>query len=1181
MRVSEEVFRLFCTRVARAEHPTDTDGREDIPSCEGTSPLRAPTPQMQSLLERRATLVTALDQVFGDAPPDEVTAQSFAHDELSDFMAQLLPFYDDGTLPESTRALERVAQRLLDDSDPTARDTVDALARLSGRVGYRHPRDTLAAARPMLSYPHFDALSQNLLPVLGEDGDAHEPILRLLQAGALELAEPREETSSPDDTTLHVAKELLFRTSPEFAAADEPTAWIVERDLAGNALAADDAGPNLAPPFPAPGRDDDTPRDAEGRALSAPDGAPLYRYRALNDSLLAALMREQKQLVERKDPATPSTVEKAARGVRVLLGPDVPREAEFVDGAGKPRGKYAFSGPNVEQSPLLDLVHAGSVILQYPETERVLRLLLELLTNHESEANAPLYAALAVDARSDLHPEAFLVGVDGEPHGPNEFWDDMLALLIRMLERPGMLKALLDFNATPDAPAYYRILARFMKFKDDVGYNGAPLAPGPDGRYSAADAKTLNSPIVHTFADLVMRDRQGLDVGMNRSIFQRLTSLNQGTYDISTCNKEAATVNIPTGLGFDLTSGPFARCALSRIPNSAVLFARAQLGRAKLVNKDPGTAALGDDLVSQIQADGAQLDGFFVMPEPRSLSRLLYAPPNKFVSNFLEPVPTHHGVLAAAYEPNLMFILEVEHADIRVGGKPMSYLSAATSNLRGYDDHEIFADSPDGEIAPKGYLNLELTSTFHNHYDSRRDTRCPIDDSHPVCRELGLTGTDCAAGCTQSLDPRAPYFSHQTNLVSYEPLVQAAIEDDALFDTLQQQGQVIGQLQVDGRDGNAVLSELFERLLRPDPNLRYRDGRRFAVTSTCVAKQAASLDQPPTCDCPHGSAPSDEDLCRYTNGTLVPRGRVIAGGIPPLYLLLDALNRIDAEMDRPENEERKRAWREARSDLVDQYLTVERSGPAESYRYALANRRARGVTLTLIEWLLQRIEHYRALGGQAQIESWALGLPDRLAKKLAHPLLPPLLDMLDVIWQPEHADAARELARYNAYLLDSANSETFVGLLAAAGDTLELVERDQQLGAVAQFASLALADDAFTAQRVQRDAEPDVEHGMVMRSLRVSEKTANLRRPDAASTPMSRLLANAVLPNEALAGRAPLEIVFDAIADVNRSDPSVATSVQHTPEDVRAVLTQLSSFLSDPDRGLERIYNVIRERKLP
>ena len=67
----------------------------------------------------------------------------------------------------------------------------------------------------------------------------------------------------------------------------------------------------------------------------------------------------------------------------------------------------------------------------------------------------------------------------------------------------------------------------------------------------------------------------------------------------------------------------------------------------------------------------------------------------------------------------------------------------------------------------------ELLSTLHLHWASHRDSTCP---------SKVVAGDE---GCTQSLDPKKPFFSNQTNLVSYEPLLIESLVDEKLGEILQ------------------------------------------------------------------------------------------------------------------------------------------------------------------------------------------------------------------------------------------------------------------------------------------------------------------------------------------------------------------------------------------------------------
>ena len=95
-----------------------------------------------------------------------------------------------------------------------------------------------------------------------------------------------------------------------------------------------------------------------------------------------------------------------------------------------------------------------------------------------------MYAGLRIDAISDEYPDAQIVGVDG-PGTPHEFWDDLISVGTQILERPGQLEAVLDFlHACSAVRGHAELIAKFMKYKDEVSYNGAPATLNGNGEYS-------------------------------------------------------------------------------------------------------------------------------------------------------------------------------------------------------------------------------------------------------------------------------------------------------------------------------------------------------------------------------------------------------------------------------------------------------------------------------------------------------------------------------------------------------------------------------------------------------------------------------------------------------------------------------------------------------------------------
>jgi len=76
---------------------------------------------------------------------------------------------------------------------------------------------------------------------------------------------------------------------------------------------------------------------------------------------------------------------------------------------------------------------------------------------------------------------------------------------------------------------------------------------------------------------------------------------------------------------------------------------------------------------------------------------------------------------------------------------------------------------------------------------------------------------------------------------------------------------------------------------------------------------------------------------------------------------------------------------------------------------------------------------------------------------------------------------------------------------------------------------------------------------------------------------MALALANLVTPMTGTNGQpseTPLEVIVDAIADVNRASPGAGTKL--LPEDYANMANEISEFLLDPQRGLEQFYAIVR-----
>ncbi|MDB4985113.1 MAG: hypothetical protein JWN04_291, partial [Myxococcaceae bacterium] len=1024
--------------------------------------------------------------------------------------------------------------------DSRAAKVIDTISRLSARVGYRPADLTLGSVRPILSYDGLDKLADLLLGVLSDSGSAHEQWLEVLRSGALELADEPVPVQDPATSTLKVALDLLFTSDDTLAGPSGPLP-VLQRDSNGDALTtADAAGVDPLPaPFLIPGRDDmGQARDATTLATTSA-GKPLYAVRDANRTILAAVMRETSKLIDRGGEDR-SGLENIAHGIKPLLGPYGAQTFKIG------QNDVAFQGPNVDQSPLLDFLHSLAVLARYPETEATIDILRQLMISNESEATATVYGGLAINKRADKYPNAKL-------NGPHEFWDDLIDAGNQVLERQGLLEALIRSFTSEETAKLGPLFADWMTYNDTVTYKNAPIVINPPGPYTDAQKADINAaPITQMLMNPV--DRAMPDTGMNRSIWQRTMSLINGLNGVQVCSKKGGKLVVPTRLGIDFVfppaaaagTGGYERCDLIQINDAVEIYTQSLLKRGKAIIKDTLATGLGGlgqaigvvDSVPDIQEEQSQITGFRDTLTPISLARFIFAPPNKFIQDLFDPLQTKDGVAIKDYEPYALFPMEDP-----APSNGATFIAQGIPLVTAFDDHEL--RDPAG-LLPKGYMFGNLLSVVHKHWGSKQNG---------TCGPMVMPGNE---GCVQSADATGKFYSAGTNLVSYEQLLAEAFREEDYLGILHKATVALAALKSpDGtQDGIQVLTAFVTRLLTPDATLKTRDGKTYTKTNLCV--EMTGPDGMPAC----------------TGGV----GRIIQP-LTPLYVVLDALKSFDTTFQQAANKDRLDIWHAGRSKLVDQLLTVTRSGTPDAYSYKLADRNAYAIAVAALPWVTKQIDAHTAA---MDLADWSDKLSGRLGKVLKHPLASAVVDLLDAFW-PE-AEASGEFEKVSATLLDETNQPTqFRGMLVAAADTLTLLQTDQSLSPAIQFAAIGLAPNGFDA--VASSEAPDVEHGALTAGLELSRDVIHQqltdKKDDSQETTIAKLLKNAVISNGS--ARSPLEVLFDATADVNRIMTDVPTEQTLSSDEDRQVLKNVSSFLHDNDdeqRSLERLYHVIQARSL-
>jgi hypothetical protein len=1171
---------MFCMRSVREAYPQDPSGIRFSPACEGDGALPEDVrddpraARLVAFVDRRETTVAALDQVLGHVKV--ANSQTFGEDELQEFTWKLLPFYVndpddpamDKLMPRSTEALARVMNRLSDEQDPDATAVRETITRLSSRLGYRTPERVLAAVRPMLTFDRLDELSASLLAVMAPGSPGHDAFLELLQGTSLELAEPAEPKSPT--STLSLALELLLTPDPLYVEAEKSKLDplpVLKRNDAGDAIAI--GGATDESPFPVVGRADDAERAQTTMLALASANEPAYETFDANQTALASLMRDSLPLVRRGEGKQRSAVEGLLRGLQPLLGPTVTRTETF--GA----KKLTYQGPDVENGPMGNFLWALTSLLKLPETKPMLQLLRQLLEENENGATQLVNLIYNVDEKSDdpLYK--------GQLNGKNELWDDLIQMGQRIVQekpavgnRVSLLRAILDTTMTAEAPPTGIVLGHQMAFKDvprlsspmDVNSKMTTGCPKPDAQ---TPAPAYCIPVERM---------SGGDVGMNRSVFQRMNSVNHVTYTAPNCNKEGATLTVPGLLDAPTTfpnpffglggiigcpassvapppASSYKECALIKQERGAVAFLRGILGTGSIVIRDeevPLCAAVVGKDPSETQEKASGINGFTLNPTSDAIARYIYHPRNKFLTDLFNPFLTSDGVPLSEYEPNGLYGVELIDPAAQINGTAQSFKTVNRPLLGAFDARETF--TPNGD-AVNGYLYAELFDAIHMHYSSPQTELCPAKVQKG--RE----------GCTQSVDPTKKFFAYGTNAVSYEALLSWSMLDQDLFGVLNRSTKAIAAVNVKLDDGSTkkgieVLHDFLAALLVPNPDLAYKDGRTYAKTNLCLGPDPADATK---CACPAGSTPSSDGLWCKTGESYKRRGRIIPGGVPPIYLLLDALSDIDTMWEA--DEERHQAYLDGRGGLVDQLLKVDQAAD-KSTRFK--SRRAYAFTRKALSWLLERMDDHKS-----DLEPWADGLVDRLAVVLAHPVGARAVDVMDKVW--ESKEASDELAALMAHLLDEqANPGLFQDLIVAVADSLTLLDKDPNLTPAIRFVSLGLSEQALDAVNRGGDT-PDVGEGAAYRFLEVTRAIA---QADKLGT-LAKVLANASLPMEGdLSGKSPLEVLIDLVADMNRLDPKQAATVTLSPDDNQRVFEQLNEFMTDSEIGLERLYQVIEHRKL-
>jgi hypothetical protein len=206
-------------------------------------------------------------------------------------------------------------------------------------------------------------------------------------------------------------------------------------------------------------------------------------------------------------------------------------------------------------------------------------------------------------------------------------------------------------------------------------------------------------------------------------------------------------------------------------------------------------------------------------------------------------------------------------------------------------------------------------------------------------------------------------------------------------------------------------------------------------------------------------------------------------------------------------------------------------------------------------------------------------LPRKVADSVGGPSFAATVDLLDAIAGDKPARA--EVQRLAQYLLTSREGSAGDVSLAAAADLLQWLSDDANLvpflRAAAPAFGRAQTSDGKVARRSLADAMIQVLASLMLeaRDPDGAEICARERDPNHA---LVAVLGHLMTPADD-ASAAPFEVLLDVVADVNRAHPEAQGKLDAL--DYASIAFEVKDFAIDPARGLEQVYEVIREATSP
>ena len=967
-------------------------------------------------------------------------------------------------------------------------------------------------------------------------------------------------------------------------------------------------------PFFSPGQQDG-PRDSYGRAQATSGSSSLvYGYVDAYQTALAALARDSEPFFAANGPMTKETAMNALAALPVLAGT---RDAQPTSTKVYPPDPYAIENWKVshtgtppaglgttpvtlnyrafhpETSPIADLVYALGQVAAAPEMDDMLQLAQQLFTGQPGQLASLMGLALEIRKIAANHPEAVLPA--------NEtIWDDLFVQLGPVAHEPGLLEDILRAVADPGTLPMEQVLQTFFGVKDNVSYNPNDLN-GP-----SLDFDTNASP--PNFA--VPVDRTQPDVGANRSEMQKFLSLLHDTNGLAICTKDGAIVHI-TNLNLPVvgnlvsfnypadtsdatapnalstlvcgvfgasppSNGHLNQCDVFGYQNVMSLLLDVLLNKAQLQVNDPCMYKMMTSSLVQSLGDGSLygganlflqnisgVTGFSLQPDLRGFARLLYfetpypglpTDPNALgiVDSLFDASPANGGgaltsnFLKDTIDPIPSMVCDETPFTTGTGQLyPLRTCKTVDDTLRARDENALFpvdelgfvpslqplAGAFDKHNQPLLFANL--FDVLHLHWGSNKQPSSVCDPTLPRTN---------ARWCSQD------------GLVLWEPLLGEILKN-GVFARIQSFLNTLATMKVNHCTAFDPSSHLCTSSVQYD--------------GVHVVAQAMSL----LLDSQRTPGLVDRTGSPWAQRNDGQKTDPVTG----MDLLVQGFLGMDKAFDayaaaNPNDTQRHAMWLAARSNFVDTFLAVNGAGATAQW--------ANTTLINLVPQAIQALREQVAANCTPGVPcTWAQQtLVNNISSTLGGPSFAAASDLLDALRQDNNARP--EIEQLVTYLLDAASpNNTQAGVMAAALDMLQVLEDDTNLTPFEQILARAMAppvtdDNGNVVQRSLADAG--------MRALVKIFEVDTTKGADGGTCSTERdpnraiaFLLQGLLTPMSSSELAPLDVVMDSIADVNRADPSLTTKLDGA--DYGNIANEMSEFCLDTTRGLEQFYAVIKQ----